>query len=117
LTSTSLRHSPWAELLIGKSDGCYNGAGRELCSDHPVDSISSRSRRSASKQPVEAMATQLESQAAEGCAVSRTSVVMPAYWAVPPWNYGEEELVNAVIGRLGFCHTFFPEGSQDRSVG
>jgi len=78
------------------------------------DSISSRSRRSASKQPVEAMATQLKSQAVEGCAVSRTSVVMPAYWAVPRLELRVKELVNAVIGRLGFCHTsLFPGGITD----
>jgi len=48
------------------------------------------------------------SQAVEGCAVSRTSV-MPAYWAVPRLELRVKELVNAGHRQIGIL-PYFPLG-------
>lgn len=76
------------------------------------------SRRSGSKMPVEAMAKQLESQAAEICAVDRTGAVVSAYWAVPPkLELRVKELVNAGHRQIGILPYFlFAGGLQMRSL-
>jgi sirohydrochlorin ferrochelatase len=112
-------HTGLSRLLANQMAATKKAAARSfVLTTSGVDAwilLAHGSRRSASKQPVEAMATQLESQAAEGCAVSKTSVVMPAYWAVPPkLELRVKELVNAGHRQIGILPYFlFPGGITD----
>ena len=69
------------------------------------------SRRPGYEHPVEAMAKQLGSGAADICAVGRTGVVVSAYWAVPPkLELRVKELVNAGHRQIGILPYFLFAG-------